>query len=139
MPAPKCPFQTLIISEGFACSQGQAVTARNTPQVHCRSEPALALCQRVYEQLKAVGLPALGMEDDLTSTPHNVYLRVQMGGLLGLQARRGAEGAIEDLSQLIAEVTAQGAELDALPYEELVPRILAQQTKRRRGSGRRGR
>ncbi len=134
MPAPKCPFQTPIISNDFACSLGQPVTARNTPQIHCRSERALASCQRVYEHLKAVGLPALGMEDDLATTPHNVYLKVQMGGLLGLQAMNGgeAEGRIADLSELIASATADGARIDDLPYPELVPRILAQQSKRRR-------
>ncbi len=134
MPAPKCPFQTPIISKEFACSLGQPVTARNTPQIHCRSETALAICQRVYEHLKAVGLPALGMEDDLAATPHNVYLKVQKGGLLGLQDLCGgeAEGGIADLGELIAKATADGTRIDALPYSELVPRIRAQQSKRRR-------
>jgi len=134
MPVPKCPFQTPIISADFACGLGQPVTARNTPQIHCRSEQALALCRRLYEHLKAVGLPALGMEDDLATTPHNVYLKVQMGGLLGLQAMccGEAEGGIADLSELIAKATADGSRIDALPYSELVPRIQAQQSKRRR-------
>ena len=133
MPAPKCPFQTPIISKEFSCSLGQPVTARNTPQIHCRSEAALSLCRRVYDHLKAVGLTALGMEDDLATTPHNGYLKVQMGGLLGLQDLcGGAEGGIADLSKLIAKATADGARIDALPYSELVPRIQAQQSKRRR-------
>jgi hypothetical protein len=134
MPAPKCPFQTPIIGDDFACSLAQPVTARNTPQIHCRSESALALCQRVYEHLKAVGLPALGLEDDLATTPHNAYLKVQMGGLLGLQAMSGGEtkDRIADLRQLIAKATEDGARVDALPYPELVPHILAQKSKRRR-------
>jgi hypothetical protein len=57
-----------------------------------------------------------------------------MGGLLGLQDLCGGEveGGIADLSELIAKATADGARIDALPYLELVPRIQAQQSKRRR-------
>jgi len=136
VPAPKCPFQTPIIAEDFACRLAKAVTVRNTPQVHCQSEAALALCQRVYYHFKAVGLPALGMEDDLTSTPHNIYLKIQCGGLLGLQARSGVapaqEGRIADVRALVEAATRDGEQADTLAYAELVPYMQAQQTRRRR-------
>lgn len=136
MPAPKCPFQTPIIAEDFACQLGQAVTVRNTPQIHCRSEQALQRCQRVYDHLKTVGLPAFGMEDDLTSTPHNVYLKIQYGGLLGLQAMSGtaaeSQGKIADIHDLIETVTSGGDRTDSIAYAELAPWMLDQQTKRRR-------
>ena len=136
MPAPKCPFQTPIIAGDFACRMGQMVTARNTPQVHCRSEPSLELCRQVYEHLKKVGLPAFGMEDDLVTTPHSIYQKIQSGGLLGLQELSGiqpeAEGRIADLADLLEHVTDQCRSLDQLPYADLVPRMQAHQAKRRR-------
>jgi len=136
VPAPKCPFQTPIIAEDFACRLAQAVTVRNTPQVHCQSETALALCQRLYEHLKTAGLAAFGMQDDLTSTPHNIYLKIQYGGLLGLQAKSGIvpaeENGIHDIRALVEAATRDGTQLERLPYAELVPFMQAQQTKRRR-------
>lgn len=136
MPAPKCPFQTPIIAGDLACQLAKAVTVRNTPQIHCQSEAALALCQQVYEHFKAVGLPAFGMEDDLTSTPHNIYIKIQCGGLLGLQARSGVtpvqEGKVADIRALVEAVTRGGEQVDTLAYTELVPYMQAQQARRRR-------
>ncbi|HQU14676.1 MAG: hypothetical protein B7Z66_04945 [Chromatiales bacterium 21-64-14] len=133
MSAPKCPFQNLIIAEEFVCHLGLAVTARNSPQIHCRSEPALTLCRQVYDCFKAVGLPALGMEDDLTTTPHSVYLKIQSGGLRGLKARlgTGSMGDAPDIHELIQAATCGGDHAESLPYGELVPAMLAQQAKRR--------
>lgn len=138
MSAPKCPYQNLIISEEFACHLGQAVTARNTPQIHCRSEPALDLCRRIYDHFKAVGLPALGMEDDLATTPHSVYVKIQGGGLRGLQERldTGPPSGTPDIHGLIQAATGGGEQTDQLPYAELIPSMLAQQSRRRGNRGR---
>jgi hypothetical protein len=136
MAAPKCPFMTPIISKDFACSLGQAVTVRNTPQVHCRDPQALAVCQALHERLKAAGLTAFDMEDDLTSTPHNVYLKIQYGGLLGLQADSGlpvpVAGEIADVHALVDHVTVQGSGLDAIDYAALAGRMTDYKPKRRR-------
>ena len=136
MPAPKCPFMTPIISRDFACSLGQAVTVRNSPQVHCKDEQALAVCQALYERLKTAGLAAFDMADDLTSTPHTVYQKIQYGGLLGLQADSGlavpVEGEIADVHALVDSVTVQGTALDAIDYAALTGRMTAYKPKRRR-------
>jgi hypothetical protein len=112
------------------------VTARNTPQIHCGSAQALQRCQRLYEHLKAVGLPAFGMEDDLAKTPHNVYLKIQYGGLLGLQALSNTaavvEGKIADIHGLIDAVTRGDEGTEDFSFYELTPYMLNLKTKRRR-------
>jgi hypothetical protein len=127
---------TPIISRDFACSQGQAMTVRNTPEVHCRDEQALVVCQGLAERLKTAGLAAFDMPDDLTSTPHTVYLKIQYGGLLGLQADSGlavpVEGEIADVHALVDSVTAQGGGLDAIDYAALTGRMTSFKPKRRR-------
>lgn len=137
MPAPKCPFMTPIISKDFACSQGDAVTVRNSPQVHCRDEHALATCQALYAHMKTAGLAAFDMDDDLTTTPHNVYLKIQYGGLLGLQEDAGIspppDHQIADVYALVAQVTANGSTLDAIDYQALTRRMTGFKPKRRRG------
>lgn len=139
MPAPKCPFMNPIITGDFACSLGQAVTVRNSPQVHCRDETALAVCQGLSDRMKDVGLTAFGMEDDLTTTPHTVYLKILQGGLLALQADSGASvpiaGQIADVHALVDLVTAQGQGLDTIDYPALAARMTDFKPKRRRGRG----
>lgn len=137
MPAPKCPFQQPLITAEFACHLAESVTVRNAPQIHCRSEQALALCQTVYAHLKAVGLPGFGMADDLVSTPHSVYIKIQCGGLLGLQALSGIrpdrEGTIADIHALIQAATRTGSDPDAPDYQKLLPFMQAHPSRRRRG------
>lgn len=136
MPTPTCPFQTPIIAGDFACRQGKAVTARIGPQIHCRSEESLEICHRIYEQLKSFGLLALGMKDDLSTTPHKCYLKVQYGGLIGLKQlsseNNDLDKGIEDISQLIQSVTHRGSNIENLPYQDLVPYIQAHELKKRR-------
>jgi hypothetical protein len=127
---------TPIIARDFDCSLAQSVTVRNTPQVHCRDDAALGLCQQLYERLKVAGLEAFDMADDLTTTPQSVYLKIQCGGLLQLQVIHGdAEpqaGGIADVRALVAGVTADGSLLDDLPYEELAAAMTRYRAKRRR-------
>jgi len=136
MPAPKCPYQTTIIVEDFACHLALPVTVRNTPQIHCQSEDGLQLCNRVYTHLKTVGLAAFEMDDDLATTPHNIYLKIQYGGLLGLQAMLGTEdenpGKIADVGKLVETITQDGKSVDNLDYASLTPRMLEHKTRRRR-------
>lgn len=137
MPAPKCPFMTPIISRDFACRNGESVTVRNTPQVHCRDAQALAACQGLWERLKSVGLAAFDTPDDLTVTPHTVYLKIQYGGLLGLRDRAGIappdDGQIADVAELVDAVTRSGQALDDIDYEALTPGMISYKPKRRRG------
>lgn len=134
MPAPKCPFQGLIISEEFSCRLGEAVTARNTPEIHCRETAALERCRRIDDGLKRVGLPAFGMEDDLARTPQQIYRRIQAGGLSGLGALNtggGAGAAPADIDGLLRQATRDAGSVDALPYASLVPAMQSQRLKRR--------
>lgn len=76
------------------------------------------------------------MEDDLTSTPHNIYVRIQYGGLLGLQVKNKTpdvvEGRIADIYGLVDTATDGGERIDDLAYADLRRFMLEQQTKRRR-------
>lgn len=136
MSAPKCPFQTPIIAREFGCSQAQSVSVRNTPQIHCRSESGLAVCSVLYERLKQAGLQAFDLPDDLTRTPHNVYLKIQHAGLHGLQRRAAAaattDAGLDDLYALVQAVTAGGTRLDQQPYRELAAEMPGFRLKRRR-------
>ncbi|MCG6867268.1 MAG: hypothetical protein LJE91_00630 [Gammaproteobacteria bacterium] len=136
MPAPKCPFQNPLITGEFGCSLANPVTVRNTPQIHCGSETALEVCDRVHEHLKSAGLPAFGMADDLATTPHNIYQKIQYGGLLGLQASLGPSppdaAGVADVHDLIDTATEGGRRTDEIDYAALVPAMQSRAARRRR-------
>ncbi len=136
MPEPTCPFQAPLISGAFGCKLARSVTARNAPQVHCRSGPALGRCRQVYEELKSVGLDAFGVEDDPAVTPHSTYMKIQCGGLLGLQERVDPDQPITDINALLDSATENGTRSHDLPYSELAESIVSYKPPRRRGRSR---
>ena len=65
------------------------MTRRGGPDVVCASDEAHQQCENLFQRMKQVALPAFGVEDDLLSMPHSVLVKIQFGGLLGLQRLQG--------------------------------------------------
>lgn len=69
--------------------------------------------------------------------PHNMEIRVQAGGLIGVARLVGqlpAEGqlAASDIKTVVQAVIAKYGSLDALPYDEIVQSIVKYQGRKRR-------
>jgi len=130
----KCAFNSTLLSEQFGCAHALAVVRRGGPDVACHSEPAHTRCEQVFQHLKQAALPAFGVEDDLLSMPHSVLVKIQFGGLLGLQRQvepsAGAE--VKDIDALLARTQEKYPDLAALEYSALAAGITAYQLKRRR-------
>lgn len=134
----KCPFRRVLLPGDFGCSHAHAVTRREGPDIACEAPRTQALCDEVLTRLKAVGLPALGHADDPTELPHGVAMKVQMGGLLGLQKLAGTtaeadSAAVRDVGAVVTAATGRYGGGAAIPYADLVADMSAFQLKRRRG------
>jgi hypothetical protein len=135
----KCPFNRVLLPGDFGCGHARAVTRRDGPDIACDAASTRELCTAVLARLKAVGLPALGYSDDLTELPHGVAMKVQMGGLLGLQKLAGTpadadSATVADVGAVVAAAVGRcGGDPDGLPYAALVADMSAFQLRRRRG------
>ncbi len=102
----KCPFSAPLVTGRFGCRYAEEVIRRGGSEYDCRSAAHHRGCEQVFAGLKRTGLDAFGAEDDLTTTPHSVLVKIQTGGLLGLARLLGElNGQIEDISALIARAT----------------------------------
>jgi hypothetical protein len=133
MEAHKCPFSAPLVTHQFGCPRAQEVVRRGGAEIDCNEAAACARCTRLFERLKAAALPAFGVEDDLLSMPHSVRVKIQHGGLLGLQRRlTGTAGErVDDIDRLVAEVEARYGE--SIPVAEVVEDITAYKPRGRRG------
>lgn len=128
----KCPFAAALVTELAHCRHGEQVVRRGGSEYDCRSAPDHAACQGLFDRLKAAALPAFRAEDDLTTMPHSVLVKVQCGGLLGLARTTGlAGGRIDDIAGLRDAVAGNLGGLDGLPMAELVGDITAFRAERR--------
>jgi hypothetical protein len=131
----KCAFSNTLITNQFGCEKGEQVARRGGPDIACTSDEAHRRCELLFQQLKASALPAFGVEDDLLSMPHSVLVKIQLGGLLGLQRllESGTAGSAEvkNVYALVNQAVGQYDNLDAIPFPALVEDMTSYKLKRR--------
>ena len=135
-----CVFALTQILNDFGCEYGNLVTRRAGPDIACQSESMQQQCSCVYERLKRVGLDAFEFEDDLMQVPHGVWVKIQFGGLLGLQKQMDASqqrdgdtnNKIDNIASLIKTTQTQYENLEKFPYETVVPAMQEYKPRRRR-------
>ncbi|HYA38776.1 MAG TPA: hypothetical protein VEI74_10970 [Candidatus Methylomirabilis sp.] len=132
----KCAFSNPLIGGQFGCENAEQVTRRGGPDIACRSEQAHARCERLFQRMKAAALPAFGVEDDLLSMPHSVLVKIQYGGLLGLQRLLGVGEAdaaeVKNIHALVGQAVQAHGNLEAIPYPAFVEDMTSFKLKRRR-------
>jgi hypothetical protein len=135
MTEHKCPFSAPLVTRQFGCASSQEVIHRGGTEINCTDAVAHARCDRLFQRMKAAALPAFGVEDDLLSMPHSVLVKIQYGGLLGLQRLLRAASQvgerIDDIQTLVAEASLRFS--DAVPCALLVDDITAFKPRARRG------
>jgi hypothetical protein len=133
----KCPFAAPITSGRAACVNAHEVVRRGGSEYDCALAPAHAQCSAIHGRLKSVGLAAFDVEDDLTSMPHSVLVKIQGGGLAGLQRLLGEDApTIDDVHALVERSLDALGGLDEIPFEQLGDDMtgykLERRTRRRR-------
>lgn len=122
METCKCSFSAPLITHQFGCTKAQEVVRRGGAEIDCTDTAVCTRCAALFAQLKAAALPAFGVEDDLLSMPHSVLLKIQHGGLLGLQRELSGSaalpGKVEDIDRLVTGLAARFGE--AIPVDAVV-------------------
>lgn len=133
----KCPFAAPITSGRAACRFAREVVRRGGSEYDCNEPGAHQRCVDAHAHLKAVGLEAFDVEDDLASMPHSILVKIQSGGLAGLQRLLGEGcGPIEDIDSLVDRGLQHFGGLDSVPFGQLAfdmtEHKLERRTRRRR-------
>lgn len=144
----KCPFAAPITVGRAGCRHAVEVVRRGGSEYDCASAADRAVCVEVFSALKRQGLEAFGVEDDLSSMPHSVLVKIQTGGLDGLRrllreapsGGSGAEDAREsepgsadeaDIAALIKAAADAYGGVSAIPFEKTASDMLACRLERR--------
>jgi hypothetical protein len=124
-----CPFSATLARSDFACARATQVIRRGGAEYACQSDTAHSRCRQLFEHCKQAALPEFGVEDDLTRMPQSVLVKIQFGGLLGLQRIIGGQptdrNRIEDIDSLVAAAIDHCSALESIPYDQLVDDITA--------------
>lgn len=134
-PVP-CMFEKALLSRCADCSQAQRRNIAEREAVACRSIIAQTQCGELRALLRANSAFSLKMIAD-APIPHAKDIKVQCGGLLGLQTQLGVEAGYPPIANVYALVVAAAkryGSFEQLPYGEIVQSVVAYEPRRRRSS-----
>ncbi len=131
-----CVFAKAILRRCCRCSRSQKLFIAEREAVACKSPGARQRCTEVLEVLHSKAIFALHLPHAMSVLPHGKELKVQCGGMLGLQqallpAQSDAD-TVEDINGLLENALKDYGEVEALPYGEVVKGITSFQPRAKR-------
>ena len=133
MEEHKCAFNATLMGDQFGCIHARRVTRRGGPDVACADNTGHERCRRLFELLKTSVLPAFGVEDDLLSMPHSTLVKIQFGGLLGIQRLLGNGGeTVTDIDSLVDRAENRFGGLETVPCEQIQSDMTGYKIRRRK-------
>ena len=130
-----CAYEKGILTNNCACSLAHKFCIAEREGVHCASDEAQATCVQLLDLLRRQARFALKTTSDRTALPHAKAMRIQVGGLRGIEAalnpNQPVPARIADIRRTIETAIAEYGSLADLPFQEIVKQIAAYQGRQR--------
>ncbi len=130
-----CAFYKAVLRRCAGCSRAQKVFIAEREAVACKSPGAQQRCKEVVQVMREKALFALKLTHLENALPHGKEIKVECGGLLGLQAAIRPEmqsETVADIHGLLDEAVQRHGSLDRLPYSEVVKFVVHYQSRPKR-------
>ena len=132
----ECPFERGLLRQCLTCSQVRRIYIAEREGIGCAHEGAHKVCEGLYDAMLENGRFALKINNPDAPLPHGKRIKVECGGLLGLQTlvhpeREGSE-RVDDVYAVVQKAVADHGSLEGIPYQRLMPAISHFQARPRR-------
>lgn len=129
-----CPFGKAILARCCACplSGKRAIAERET--VNCSRAAAREQCLALYKLLRgnsAFALKLVHADEPLT---HAQKMKIQCGGLHGLQLALDDTDEVSDVAALVEAARGKFGSLEELPYSRIIQSVAAFQVRKPPGA-----
>ena len=137
----RCVFEKALTNHKAACSLSDHFCLADREGYACKDQESSSKCREILDKLRENSRFVLKLREIDGPLPHNMEIRVQAGGLMGVaklldhlpvQLPAETQLAASDINTLVQAVIAQYGSLDALPYDEIVQSIVQFQGRKRR-------
>ncbi len=129
-PTP-CAFEKGVLARCVSCSKAEKHLLAERETINCADAAAQARCTELKNLLRGHSAFALKIPHIGAQLPHAKELKIQCGGLKGLQAAVNNADTVEDVYTLIESALEKHGELDALPYSDIVQGVVHFEARRR--------
>jgi hypothetical protein len=135
----RCVFEKTINSRRCTCNSSQRFHLADREGIACKSATGNALCIELLNCMRSNARFALRLTSAEGPLPHAREIKVQTGGLLGLQGLLHPDKAdntnIENAIGLIDSAIERFGRLEDLPYDVIVQSIVKFEGRRKRPRG----
>ena len=115
-----CTFEKAILARCVECKRSERVQIAEREVVTCQTQASLSRCTSLHDHLRHGFAFALKNLHENATLSHAQEMRVQCGGLLGLQHVFNGRAEVENVDVLLENALLQWGELSAIPYSEVV-------------------
>ncbi len=139
----RCVFEKSLNNRRCDCSLKHRFLIATREGVACRSEKSLARCTKLLNAMRDNARFVLKVITVDGPMPHNKELRVQAGGMMGLQKLMfsnddslpdKAPDTVEDIHQVVDATLLKYGSIENIPYRLIVQDIAACQVRLKRRS-----
>lgn len=130
-----CPFEKTLLSRRCGCTRAERFNLAEREGISCTAWTAQKNCMTLLGLLRDKARFALGLTAVPGPLPHGNEVKVQGGGLMGLQQAVHPELSsprVEDIYDLVVAGQQKFGSLERLPFTDIVKTISAYQGRRRR-------
>ena len=132
----RCEFEKSLTNKLSKCALSQHFNLADREGYSCISSEKSANCSKLLEKLRGGSRFLLKLQRVGEPLPHNMEIRVQTGGLQGLQKvlypAMETPPVVEDIAATVSKAVAVFGDLDALPYSEIIQSIALTTVRKRR-------
>ena len=130
----RCEFEKALTNNKARCALARHFWLADREGYACGSEQAAVKCRDLLVKLRENSRFILKLQQTGEQLPHNMEIRVQAGGLVGIQALFTTElpDRIDNIHALIELAEAEFGSLEQLPYSRIVPLISRYEGRRSR-------
>ena len=133
----RCVFEKALMTRKCRCSRARNFRLAEREGFGCNHTQAQQRCTELLTLMRNSARFTLGMPTVDGPLPHNKEIRVQVGGMCGLQALCGGQPAddtlVADIDAAIETCIARHGSLQDFPFDQVLPSIAAYEVKRWRG------
>lgn len=130
----RCVFEKAVLTRRCHCSCSSRFYLADREGIACNAAEAHARCRQLLHLLRENSRFALKLTGTGGELPHAKEIKVQNGGLLGLQkilVPDAPEAEVSDIAALTVRAIERFGAIEALPYQEIVKTVTRFQGRRR--------
>ncbi|MBI5891108.1 MAG: hypothetical protein HZB47_10575 [Nitrosomonadales bacterium] len=115
-----CTFEKAVLGNCVSCACSQRIQIAERELVTCQNPVSLSRCTELHELLRHGFAFALGKIHGDSVLSHSQEMRVQCGGLAGLQQVMNDTPQVDNVDALLVDALQKWGELADIPYSEVV-------------------